>query len=162
MAAVSQVKTRSRSRSGREDGGPAFIDDLVAMAASLANGRKAYAAAQLQGIAESVRQFSASIADIPTVKAYSETAAESLDDLADYLVEREVLDMIDDAREFSRHHPLIMLGGSIAAGLVITQLVQARAQLLRSGRRSPQPGATGRSRGAAKGGRAVKAPLHAG
>lgn len=161
MATVSQLKARSRSRVERENSGPAFIDDLFAMAASLATGRKAYAAAQLQGIADAVRQFSGSMPDIPTVKAYSETAADSLDDLADYLVEREVSDMIEDAREFSRHHPVIMLGGSIAAGLIITQLVQARAHLLRSGAQSRQRSSTRRNRSTSKGGRAVKEKLPA-
>ncbi len=135
MATVSPLRARSRSKSesGRE--GPAFLDDLLSMAGSLAGSRKEYAAAQLESLADSVRQFSEAMPDIPTVKAYAETAADSLDELADYVVESELSDMMADAREFTRRHPLATFGGSIAAGLVITQLVQSRAQSMRSAMR---------------------------
>lgn len=136
MATVSQFRARSRSRQepGRE--GPAFLDDLLNMAGSLANSRKEYAAAQLESLADSVRQFSEAMPEIPTVKAYAATAADSLDELADYVVESELSDMMADAREFTRRHPLATFGGSIAAGLVITQLVQSRAQSARSAMRA--------------------------
>ena len=132
MATVSQFRSRSRARgeSGRE--GPAFMDDLLSMAGSLANSRKEYAAAQLESLADSVRQFSDAMPSIPTVKAYATTAADSLEELANYVVESDLTDMVSDAREFTRRHPLATFGGSIAAGLVITQIVQSRAQSLRS------------------------------
>ncbi len=132
MATVSQLRARSRARhdSGRE--GPAFLDDLLNMAGSLASSRKEYAAAQLESLADSVRQFGEAMPEIPTVKAYAATAAESLDELAGYVVESELSDMLADAREFTRRHPLATFGGSVAAGLPITQLVQSRAQSMRS------------------------------
>lgn len=153
MATVSQFRSRSRSRPERERGGPAFMDDLIAMAGSLANSRKEYAAAQLESLADSVRQLSDAMPEIPTIKAYAATAADSLEDLAGYVVESELTDMLADAREFTRRHPLAMFGSSIAAGLVITQLVQSRAQSLRSGmsaRREPPR----RSRATGRGSRA--------
>lgn len=133
MATVSQVRARSRSKPARESEGPALIDDILTMAGSLANTRKAYAATQLESLAASVRQFSDTMPSVPTIKAYATAAADSLEDLANYVVESDLNDMAADAREFSRRHPLATLGGSIAAGLVITQLFQARAQSLRSG-----------------------------
>lgn len=146
MATGSQHRTRTRSDTGRE--GPAFLDDLLAMAGTLASSRKEYAASQIESLAESVRQFSDAIPSIPTVKAYADTAAESLQDLAGYVVESDLADMVADAREFTRRHPLATFGGSIAAGLVITQLVQSRAELMRSAvrsRRSAEGGSAGRS-----------------
>jgi hypothetical protein len=132
MATVSQFRARSRSRTetGRE--GPAFLDDLLSMAGSLASSRKEYAAAQLESLADSVRQFSEAMPAIPTMKAYADTAADSLEELANYVVESDLSDMVSDAREFTRRHPLATFGGSIAAGLVITQIVQSRAQSLRA------------------------------
>jgi hypothetical protein len=137
MATASQFRgsrSRSRTQSGRE--GPAFLDDLLSMAGSLANSRKEYAAAQLEGLAESVRQFSDAMPAVPTVKSYATTAADTLDDLAGYVVESDLADMLADAREFTRRHPLATFGGSIAAGLLITQFVQSRAQSMRSDARS--------------------------
>jgi len=132
MATVSQFRARNRSRMESEREGPAFFDDLLAMAGSLANSRKEYAAAQLESLADSVRQFSEAMPSIPTMKAYADTAADSLDELANYVVESDLVDMVADAREFTKRHPLATFGGSIAAGLVITQIVQSRAQSMRS------------------------------
>jgi hypothetical protein len=136
MATVSQVRARSRSRTESEHEGPAFLDDLLSMAGSLASSRKEYAAAQLESLANSVRQFSEAMPQIPTMKAYADTAAESLEELANYVVESDLSEMVSDAREFTRRHPLATFGGSIAAGLVITQIVQSRAQSLRAGMES--------------------------
>ncbi len=133
MATVSQFRARNRSRTESEREGPAFFDDLLAMAGSLANSRKEYAAAQLESLADSVRQFSDAMPAIPTMKAYADTAADSLEELANYVVESDLVDMVADAREFTKRHPLATFGGSIAAGLVITQIVQSRAQSMRSG-----------------------------
>jgi hypothetical protein len=141
MATTSQFRGRSRSRTESEREGPAFLDDLMAMAGSLANSRKEYAAAQLESLADSVRQFSEAMPALPTVRSYADTAADSLEELANYVVESDLSEMMSDAREFSRRHPLATFGGSIAAGLVITQMVQSRAQSLREGmenRRSRQ------------------------
>jgi uncharacterized phage infection (PIP) family protein YhgE len=126
MATVSQIRSRNRGRSDNRREGPALLDDMLNMAGSLANSRKEYAAAQLESLAESVRQFTDVMPEIPTMKAYAETAAESLDELAAYVTESDLSEMVADVKDFTRRHPLATLGGSIAAGLIITQLVQAR------------------------------------
>jgi hypothetical protein len=126
MATASRTAQRNRSRKPEARDNPAFIDDILSMAGSLANSRREYAAAQLGSLAESVRQITDTMPNVPTVRAYAITAAESLEELADYVSESEVNDMIVDAREFTRRHPLATFGGSIAAGLLLTQIVQAR------------------------------------
>lgn len=131
MASASQARARKRTRSTPERDGPALFNDILAMAGSLASSRKAYAAAQLESLADSVREFNETIPAIPTVKAYAATAADSLEELASYVVESDLSDMVTDAREFSRRHPLATFGGSIAAGLLITQLLQSRTSAIR-------------------------------
>ena len=154
MATASQFRARSRSRPEIDREGPAFLDDLLAMAGSLANSRKEYAAAQLESLADSVRQFSDAMPAIPTMRAYATTAADSLEELASYVVESDLADMVADAREFTRRHPLATFGGSIAAGLVITQIVQSRAQSVRTAARSTP--AARRSRAPARRGRGAQ------
>jgi hypothetical protein len=154
MATVSQSRNRARARNANARTGPALFDDMLNMAGSLASSRKEYAAAQLESLADSVRQFTDVMPDIPTMKAYAETAAESLDDLASYVTESDLSEIVADAREFTRRHPLATLGGSIAAGLVITQLVQARTATSRgssrgSARSARQANGRGRGRRAA-------------
>ena len=148
MATVSQFRSRSRARPESEREGPGFLDDLIAMAGSLANSRKEYAAAQLETLADSVRQFGDAIPAVPSMRAYATTAADSLEELAGYVVDSEVTEMVADARDFTRRHPFITFGGSVAAGLIITQIVQARAQSLRdsmSARRSRSSGRRARA-----------------
>lgn len=127
MATASRPRSRRRARSPETRESPAFMDDILAMAGSLANSRREYAAAQLESLADSVRQFTESMPNVPTVRAYATTAADSLEELAGYVTESDLNDMISDARDFSRRHPLATFGGSLAAGLLIAQLVQARA-----------------------------------
>jgi hypothetical protein len=107
------------------------MDDILAMAGSLADSRKDYAAAQMETLAESFRQFAGTIPAIPTMRAYAGAAADSLDELADYVVESDLADMLDDARGLMQRHPLAAFGGSIAAGLIVTQLIQSRGFNLR-------------------------------
>ncbi len=142
--AVSQLRGRSRHRDQRE--GPAFFDDLLAMAGSLANSRKEYASTQLENLADSLRQFGESLPSLPTMKGYAEAAAGGLEDLAGYVVDSDLPDMVSDAREMARRHPLATFGGSILAGLVITQLVQARTEAMRASLR-PRSAAAGRRSG---------------
>lgn len=150
MATASQLRARSRSRTETSRETPAFLDDLLSMAGSLANSRKEYAAAQLESLADSVRQFSDAMPAVPTVRSYATTAADTLDDLAGYVVESDLADILADAREFTRRHPLATFGGSIAAGLVITQIVQSRAQSMRAETRARRTRRTsGKSRSTA-------------
>lgn len=137
--AVTQSRARGRRRNEERSEGSAFLDDLLAMAGSLADSRKQYASSQLENLADSVRQFSESLPSLPTLKSYAETTADSLEDLASYVVESELPDMMTDARELARRHPFATFGGSIVAGLVITQLVQSRAETLRSAVRGRRP-----------------------
>lgn len=131
MAASQPRKSgRSRNRTNRE--GPAFLDDLLAMAGSLASSRKDYASAQLENLAESMRQLSEALPAMPTVKTYAETAADGLEDLANYVLDSDLPEIVRDARELARRHPLATFGGSVVAGVLLTQLVQARAETMRA------------------------------
>lgn len=132
MATVPQSRSRSRGRGTQDREGPSFLDDLLAMAGSLASRRKEHASAQLEDLAEGLRQFSDALPSIPAVKTYAETAADSLEDLASYVVDSDLPDIVADARDFARRHPLATFGGSVAAGLIVTQIVHSRAQSMRS------------------------------
>ena len=126
MAKSSNAKTRRRN--GRGNGGQSYrlFDDMLAMAGSLANSRKEYAANKLETFADSVREVSSSMAGIPNLRAYASAAAESLEGLAGYVSDSDLETMVADAREFTRRHPMTTLAGSIAAGVIITQMMQSR------------------------------------
>lgn len=144
--AVSQLRTSGRARPRERREGPAFADDLLAMAGSLASSRKDYASAQLETLAESFRLFGDGLPAMPTVKAYAESAADGLDELASYVLDSELPDILSDAREFARRYPLATFGCSVVAGLLLTQLVQARTETMRSALRSGRQRASATAR----------------
>ena len=145
---ATSTTTHGNRRNGKANGGNSYrvVDDLLAMAGSLASGRKDFASAKLETLAGAVRECSSAMPDISHVKAYASAAAESLDGLAAYVTESDLPTMVADAREFARRHPLATLTGSIAAGVVISQMMQSRA--------APSPAAGPRRRGAARRSRA--------
>lgn len=119
---------RSSNRTGNgEQPGYRFIDDIMAMAGSLANSRKGYAADKLDALAESVREFSEALPDMPNFRSYASAAADSFEGLASYVTESDLDTMMDDARQFARRHPMAMLAGSIAAGVIAAQMVNSRS-----------------------------------
>ena len=121
----------------------------MAMAGSLANSRKGYAADKLDALAGSVREFSEALPDMPNFRNYATAAADSFEGLASYVTESDLETMMADARQFARRHPMAMLAGSVAAGLIVTQMVNSRssgsstraaaASNTSSARRGPSP-----------------------
>jgi hypothetical protein len=121
------------TRSGRRKGGSSgngrshrIFDDVLAMAGSLANSRKNFAAAKLESLAQSARDFAGAMPDMPNVKTYASVAAESLEGLASYVMDSDLETMAGDAREFARTHPMATLAASIAGGMILTQMMQMR------------------------------------
>jgi hypothetical protein len=123
----------SRTRSSRRKGGSGgngrtyrIFDDVLAMAGSLANSRKSFAAAKLDSLAQSARDFAGTMPDMPNVRIYASVAAESLEGLASYVMDSDLETMAGDAREFARTHPVATLAASIAGGIIVTQMMQMR------------------------------------
>jgi|GEM_PF-3036766 len=131
-------KARRRKTNGNGSRRHSIVDDILAMAGSLAGSRKDYAAAKLETLAESVREFATAVPEIPNLEAYASAAANSLEGLADYVNESDLETMVDDARDFARNHPMITLAGGLAAGLVVAQMMQSRgvSQMMRSAGRA--------------------------
>jgi hypothetical protein len=126
------TSSKARKRPGASySGSYGIFEDVLAMAGSLANSRRDYAAGKLETFAESVRECAGAMSGIPNLKAYAGAAAESLEGLAGYVTESDLQTMAIDAREFARRHPLATLAGSIAAGVIATQMMQSRTAPLR-------------------------------
>ncbi|MBC8035747.1 MAG: hypothetical protein H7X89_00800 [Rhizobiales bacterium] len=134
MAKSSRAGRRKRNGNGASHHG--LFDDILAMAGSLAGSRKDYAATKLETLAESVREIATAVPGIPNFTAYANAAAGSLEDLAGYVTESDLETMVSDARQFARTHPMATLAGSIAAGLIVTQMMYTRAGPGSGGRRS--------------------------
>jgi hypothetical protein len=99
------------------------LDDALSLASTLADSRKLAGADRIVELASATREFGASLNDFPQLRRYSDQAAESLDDLADYIARTEIPDMLDDFAGFAKRQPVATLTLGVAAGLAFTQLV---------------------------------------
>jgi hypothetical protein len=100
-----------------------LFDDAMSLASTLADSRKRASADKIVELASATREFGASLDDFPQLRHYSDQAADSLDDLADYIVRTDIPDMLDDFAGFAKRQPVATLTLGVAAGLAFTQLV---------------------------------------
>lgn len=125
MATSSKTRKSSRRQTaaGSQTGSHRIIDDVMALAGTLARGRKDYGAEKLQSLAESTRAFAASMSDLPNLRGQATYAAESLEGLAEYVLHTDLEQMVADAGTFARRHPMAALAAAVAAGLAATRLL---------------------------------------
>lgn len=117
---------RGRPKRTSRDHQPAanrLFDDALSLASTLADSRKRAGADRIVELASATREFSHSLDDFPQLRRYSDQAADSLDDLADYIAKTDIPDMLDDFAGFARRQPVATLTLGVAAGLAFTQLV---------------------------------------
>lgn len=122
MAKATRSRSRRASRRNQQAANRLF-DDALSLASSLADSRKRAGADRIVELASATREFGASLNDFPQLRHYSETAAENLDDLADYIARTEIPDMLDDLASFAKRQPVATLTLGVAAGLAFTQLM---------------------------------------
>ncbi len=111
-----------RGNGGTSNG---IFDGILAMAASLADSRRDNAASMLGTFAGSVRGVADAMPDMGVLREYAGAVAESLEGLADYVIETDIETLASDAGDFMRQHPVVTITGSVAAGLVVAQIVKA-------------------------------------
>ncbi len=109
---------------GTPNGSYRIVDDVMALAGSLLRSRKELGAEKLKSLAEATRAYAVSLTDLPTLRAHATTASESIESLSDYVMHTEIESMVADARNFAGRHPYAALGVTIAAGLVVSQLMR--------------------------------------
>lgn len=144
MAKAKKARTRRASRT-HQPAANRFFDDALSLASTLADSRKRAGADRIVELASATREFGTSLDDFPQLRQYSGQAADSLDDLADYIARTDIPDMLDDFAGFARRQPVATLTLGVAAGLAFTQLVhgwpvQAKSKRTPSNGRSTRRG----------------------
>ncbi|QIG51530.1 hypothetical protein G5V57_29750 [Nordella sp. HKS 07] len=114
---------RPRPAAERKSTANRLFDDALSLASTLADSRKRAGADRIVEFAEATRHFGETLDDFPQLRAYSDTAADNLDDLADYVVRTDIPEMLDDFASFARRQPVATLTLGVAAGLAVTQLM---------------------------------------
>lgn len=125
MARAKKSRTTGnyRNTNAALDGSRRIFDDVLALAGTLARGRKDLGADKLHSLAELTRQYAASMADLPNLRVQVASAADSLEDVADYVMHTEIEQMVGDAGTFARRHPLATLAVTVAAGMAASRLM---------------------------------------
>lgn len=114
---------RPRATAERKSTANRLFEDALSLASTLAESRKRAGADKIVEFAEAARHFGATLDDFPQLRAYSDTAAENLDDFANYITRTEIPEMLDDFASFARKQPVATLTLGVAAGLAVTQLM---------------------------------------
>ena len=163
------AKSTSTGSNGHDkgiNGSRRIFEDLLALAGTLARGRKEMGADKLHSLASSTREFAAAMTDMPNLRGHVASAAESLEDLSDYVLHTEIEQMAGDAGIFARRHPVATLTltvmAGMAAGLFLRRPQVSAASSRRSASTTRRTAPSGRKRPAtARGGTNGKAQAHA-
>ena len=123
MAKAAKKTRPTRRKSYSKPAGSRIFDDALSLASTLADSRKRAGADRIVELASATREFGTTLQDFPQLRFYSDSAAENLDDLADYIAKTDIPSMLDDIGRFARRQPVATLTLGVAAGLAFTQLV---------------------------------------
>lgn len=111
-----------------------IFDGVMAMARSLVNTKKEWGVEKMHEFADATQEYAASLEGLPNVGGYAAAAADSLKDLADYVNETEFDQILKDASNFAKRHPVPMIIGGAIAGLALTQILRSNETVFRAGR----------------------------
>ena len=122
MAKATKAR-RHKSANSSHNGSHRIFDDVLALAGTLARGRKDFGAEKLNSLASSTRDFAASMTDLPNLRVHVATAADSLESLSDYVMHTEIEQMVGDAGTFARRHPFATFAATVAAGVAVSRFM---------------------------------------
>jgi hypothetical protein len=108
-------------------------------------GQKERAADSLEGVARSLRSASEQMTDDMGIGRYMARAAEQVDNLASFLNNREVTELMHDVEDFARRQPAAFVGSAFALGLLGARFLKSSKDNLRYGGEGTGSEWTGRS-----------------
>jgi hypothetical protein len=117
------------AQAGQNGSDTGMMDRVRERAAQQLSNQKNRATDGLGNIATAVRQSAQPLRDQhhETIASYVGKAADQLDKLSSTLRERDVPELLDDARRFAREKPAVFIGASFAAGLMAARFLKSSA-----------------------------------
>ena len=119
--------------------------------------QKSKVAAEIQHFGAAVRSAADRLNDDQStaLARYADTAAESIDGIAQYVEELELTDLAREVERFARQRPGLLVGGLFFVGMGVARFIKAgtqpaSSQQQRRGRGTASEGRTGRRRRARK------------
>lgn len=119
--------TTAKVRSSMKDDINNLKTDASDTVRQTANKGKAKASEAIGGISERIRETAGSIDEAVGEKygGFARNAADTMDDFAKNLNNKDVDDFVDDARNFVRKSPALAIGAAAAIGFLITRIIRA-------------------------------------
>ncbi|MCE4223753.1 hypothetical protein HCU64_08330 [Methylobacterium sp. C25] len=108
--------------------GRGFAAAARSHALNFAESRKGEAARSVSDIADTLRDNGKAFDDRPNVKAFFDSAAEGLDDLAGSIKSRSFNELYEDAEAFARRSPVAVAVATFAAGLLVARFIKSSGE----------------------------------
>ncbi len=118
-------RNRNKSATASRTAPNYFLNDLLALAETLAERKKEWGAERISDVAEATREFAAAMEQIPNLDNYINAAANSLEVFSDYLRKTDFERIVADASSFARRHPVLVVTGGAIAGLAAVQVLRS-------------------------------------
>jgi ElaB/YqjD/DUF883 family membrane-anchored ribosome-binding protein len=108
-----------------------FLDSARDQAAGYVDHRKDNVAQSVSDLAHSLRESTTSFNDRPNIRAFVDSAAEGLDQLADSIRERSFTDIFNDVEDVMRERPAVVAAVSVAVGFLTARFIKSSAEGMR-------------------------------
>jgi hypothetical protein len=124
--AVRQTAEKARRATGK------VLDQARDKAGRVAQDQQQAAAGKIGGYSDRLRESARSMEEEdPNIAHFANRAADSLQEVADYVRDADFARLRADATSIAQRHPLLFMGGMLAAGLALGNLAKASVQGLR-------------------------------
>jgi hypothetical protein len=127
-------------------------------ATSYVDQRKDEVAESISDFARSLREACAQFDDRPNIRALVDSAAESIDGVADSIRARSFNEIFDQAEYMIRRRPGTVAAATLAAGFLLARFIKASAENIREQEAERRRTASKRPRGQGQRARAQAAP----
>ena len=108
-----------------------FLDAAKEQATVYVDRRKDNVAQSVTDLAGSLRESTSSFEDRPNIRAFVDSAAEGLDQLADSIRERSFADIFNEVEDVVRRRPAAVAAVTIAVGFLAARFIKSSAEGLR-------------------------------
>ena len=96
---------------------------VFSLADTLLRDQKTQRGKQIESLARATNSFAKDIGDLPEIQSYAKSASRALQDLAKYVTETDVQDILRDAKTFAQDYPIAMAASALAVGYNVLRSV---------------------------------------
>ena len=112
--------------------GRSFVDAARSQATEYVDRRKNDAAQSVVDLAKALRESSSGFEDRPNIRAFFDSAAGGLEQLAGTIQERSFADIYDDLETLMRRRPASVAAATFVAGFLVSRFIKASAETIRN------------------------------